>query len=98
MQKLLETRIEVDKKVMTEDLLGDLTLYVMDVDHFIITSKTIPVLEEESLLKRRVKAEVQGNKYSFILPPKIYRFYRLDENDYTIMVSDKDPNTLIVTI
>ncbi|MFQ6074702.1 MAG: hypothetical protein ACE5Z5_01015 [Candidatus Bathyarchaeia archaeon] len=95
---MLETRIEVDKRVVTEDLSGDLTLYVMDVDHFIITSKTIPILEEESLLKRRVKAEVQGDKYAFILPPKVYRFYHLDENDYTIMVSDKDPNILIVTV
>jgi len=67
----------------------------MDKDHFIITSKMIPTFEEESILKERVKAVSQGDKYVFILPSKIYH---LDENDYTVMVSEKDPKTFIVTI
>jgi len=40
----------------------------------------------------------EQNKYVFIIPIRIYNFYKLDENDYTAMASDKDPTTIIITI
>jgi len=46
----------------------------------------------------RVKVISQQNKHVIVLPPKVYNFYHLYENDYTIMASDKDPTTIIIAI
>ena len=73
-------------------------LYTMYADHFIITAKPQKTLEENTLTKMHVKVISQQNKYLIILPQKVYNFYHLDENDYTVMVSDKDPKTIIITI
>ena len=73
-------------------------LYAMDADHFIITAKPIKALEKGTLAKMPVRVVSQQDKYLIILPQKLYNFYHLDENDYTIMVSDKAPTNIIITI
>jgi len=73
-----------------------MTLYTMDADYMAITAKPQKVLEERALTKTPVKVISQKNKHIITLPPKIYNFYHLDENDYTIMTSDKDPTTIII--
>lgn len=99
MQKLAETRIEIDEKVTGGTKLPQtMILYTMDADHFIIAAKPLKALEESALTKTRVEAASQQNKHIIRLPSKIYNFYHLDENDYTIMASDKDPATIIITI
>jgi len=98
-QKLDETRIEVDEKVIAgEKLPKTMILYIMDIGHFIIATKPLKTLEESALTKANVEVASQKNKYTIKLPPNVYNFYHLDENDYTIMASDKDPNTIIIAI
>jgi len=99
MQKLAETRIEIDGKVTaSEKLLETMILYAMDIGHFVIAARPLKALEESSLTKAYVDVAIQQNKYTIKLPPKIYNFYHLDENDYTVMASDKDTATIIVSI
>jgi hypothetical protein len=99
MQKLVETRIEIDEKVTGGvKLPHTMILYTMDADHFVIAAKPLKTLEESALTKTHVEVVSQQNKHVIKLPSKIYNFYHLDENDYTIMVSDKDPSTIIITI
>lgn len=99
MQKLVKTRIEIDEKVTAGKKLPEtMTLYTMDADHIIITAKPLKALEEKALTKTRVKVISQQNERIIMLPPRIYNFYHLDENDYTIMASDKDPTTIIIAI
>lgn len=97
MQKLLKTRIEIHGKVTAGQKLPEtMTLYTVDSDHVIITAKPQKPLEERALTKTPVKVIKQKNKHIITLPPKIYHFYHLDESDYTIMASDKDPTTIII--
>jgi len=99
MQKVVETKIEIDEKVTAGEKLPEtMILYTMDADHFVITAKPLEALEENALMKISVKVIGQENKHVVILPPKICNFYHLDENDYTIMASDKDPTTIIIAI
>jgi hypothetical protein len=46
----------------------------------------------------RVKVVSEQNKNAIMLPLKIFNFYHLEENDYTIMASEKDPKTIVITI
>ena len=99
MQRLVETEIEFDEKVVAGEKLPEtMIVYVMDVEHFILTAKPIEHLEEDALTKTCAKVVSQQNKYIIKLPQKIYNFYHLDENDYTIMTSNRDPTTIIITI
>ena len=99
MQKPFETRIEIDEKVTGGIKLPQtMILYTMDADHFIIAAKPLKTLEESALTEMRVEVASQQGKHVIKLPSKIYNFYHLDENDYTIMASDKDPLTIIITI
>jgi hypothetical protein len=99
MQKLIETRIEIDEKITAGEKLPEpMILYTMDADHFVITVKPLKTLEERALTSTRVEVTSRQNKYVVKLPPKIYNFYHLDENDYTIMASDKDPTTIVIAI
>ena len=79
-------------------LLQAMILYTMDADHFIIAAKPLKTLEESALTKTRVDVANQQNKHIIKLPSRIFNFYRLDENDYTIMASAKDKTTIIITI
>ena len=99
MQRLAETRIEIDESVTAGEKLPEaMVLYAMDADHLVIAAKPLKVLEENALTKASAKVVSQQNKHIIMLPAKIYNFYHLDENDYTIMVSDKDPTTIIIAI
>jgi len=98
-QKLTETVIEANGKVIAAERLPKaMILYAMDMGHFVIASKPLEALEESALTKAHVEVVNQQNKYVIKLPTNIYNFYRLDENDYTLVASDKDPATIIVTI
>jgi len=99
MQKLVKTGIEIDEKVtIGKKLPEEMMLYTMDTDHLTITAKPLKALEKNALTKTHVKINRQQNKHIVMLPPKIYNFYHFDENDYTIMVSNKDPTTIIIAI
>jgi hypothetical protein len=99
MQKLIETRIEIDEKITASEKLPEtMILYTMDADHFVITVKPLKTLEERALTRTRVEVTSRQNKYVVKLPLKIYNFYHLDENDYTVMVSNKDPTTIVIAI
>ena len=99
MQKLVETRIEIDEKVTAGEKLPEtMILYNMDADHLVITAKPLKTLEKSALTKTSVKVVSQQNKHVVMLPTKIFNFYHLDENDYTIMASDKDPTTIIIAV
>jgi hypothetical protein len=99
MQKLETRTIEIDSKV-TEGvkLPASMILYAVAVDHFVITAKPLKNLEATALAKTRVAVAAGEDKVVIKLGTKIYGFYHLDENDYTVMVSEKDPATIVVTI
>ena len=99
MQKLVETRVEINEKVTGGiKLPKTMILYTMDADHFVIAAKSLKTQEESALTETRVEVASQQGKHVIKLPSKTYNFYHLDENDYTIMASDKDPLTIIITI
>jgi len=99
MQKVVETKIEINEKVTAGEKLPEtMILYTVDADHLVITAKPIQTLEESALTKTLVKVVSQQDKHVVMLPPKIYNFYHLNENDYTIMASGKDPTTIIIAI
>jgi hypothetical protein len=99
MQRLVETRIEIDEKVTKgEKLPEDMILYAVDAEHLVIAAKPLKTLEKKALIKTQVKVISEENKHVAKLPLKIYNFYHLDENDYTIMASDEDPTTIIIAI
>lgn len=75
-----------------------MTLYAVDFEHFVITAKPIKSLEEKALTKTKVKVISEQNKHVILIPLKIYNFYHLAENDYTIMASEKDPKTIMIAI
>ncbi|RJS77072.1 hypothetical protein CW707_02990 [Candidatus Bathyarchaeota archaeon] len=99
MQKLVEARIEVDEKITGGERLPEvMTLYAVDSEHFVITANPIKSLEDKALTKMQVKVVSEQNRHVIMLPLKIFNFYHLDENDYTIMTSEKDPKTIIIAI
>lgn len=99
MQKLVEARIDVNQKMTKgEKLPEDMILYAVDSEHFVIAAKPLKNLEEKALLKMNVKVVGEQNKHVIIIPQKIYDFYHLDENDYTVMTSEKDPTTIMIAI
>ena len=63
-----------------------------------IAAKPLKTLEAKAITKTQVKVASEQNKHVIVFPTKIYNFYHLDENDYTIMASEKDPTTIIVAI
>jgi hypothetical protein len=100
MQKLVETQtIEIDSKVTKGiKLPATMILYAVAADHFVITAKPLKDLEDNALAKTRVAVATVEDKIVIKLGTKIYSFYHLDESDYTVMVSEKDPATIVVTI
>jgi DNA polymerase elongation subunit (family B) len=99
MQKLVEARIEIDEKVtLGEKLPETMILYAVDTGHMVITAKPNEGLEEKAIIKTQVKVVKEENRHVILLPMKIYNFYRLDESDYTIMVSDRDPTTIMIAV
>lgn len=99
MQKLVKARIEVDEKITGGERLPEvMTLYAVDSEHFVITANPIKSLEDKALTKMQVKVVSEQNRHVIMLPLKIFNFYHLDENDYTIMTSEKDPKTIIIAI
>lgn len=100
MQEIVQQRvIEVDKKVVGNvNLPRTLILYTVDADHFVLSVKPLENLERAALTKKRVSVAVHQDKYLIKLPAKIYNFYQMDETDYTVMASGKDPATIIITV
>jgi hypothetical protein len=100
MQKLLESpTIEIDAKVTKGvKLPAKMILYAVAADRFVIAAKPIKDLEENALAKTRVAVVTKEGKITIRLGSKIYSFYHLDENDYTVMVSNKDPSTILVAV
>lgn len=99
MQRLVETSIEIDEKITKGEKLPEvMLLYAVDLEHFVITSKPLKKLEDKALTKTKVKVINEQNKHIIALPLKIYNFYHLEENDYTVMASEKDSKTILITI
>jgi hypothetical protein len=100
LQEIVKQRVvEVDKKVVGGvKLPRTLILYTVDAGHFVLSVKPLESLEETALTKTRVSVVVQQDKYLIKLPEKIYDFYQMDESDYTVMASDKDPATIIIAV
>ena len=99
MQKLVETAIEIDAKVTEVGKLPEtMILYAVDADHLVIVAKPLRALEEKALTKTDVRVVSRRNKYVIVIPTKLYDFYHLDENNYTVMTSDKDPLTITIAI
>jgi len=91
--------IEVDAKVVGDvKLPKTLVLYAVDAGHFVLSAKPLAHLDESALTKAQVPVTTQNNKYLLKLPLKIYNFYKMDESDYTVITSNKDPSTIIITV
>ena len=98
MEKLVEAQIEIDKKMVSAGLPSTMVLYALDSDHFVISSVRSRALAEKAPVSQRVHVTESGGRYIVHLPKKIYEFYRLEENDYSTMVSEKDPIKILVSI
>ena len=100
MQEVLKQHaIEFDKKVVGDvKLPRTLILYTVDAAHFVLSVKPLENLELTALTKARISVDVEDGKYLIRLPAKVYNFYQMDESDYTVMSSDKDPLTIIVVV
>ena len=91
--------IEFDKKVVGgAPLPKALVLYAVDAGHFVLSVKPLENLEKNALTKTRASVSVERQKYLIKIPPKVYSFYKIDESDYTVMASNKDPLTIIISI
>jgi len=90
--------IEVDKKIVPMPLPERLILYAVDSSHLLLAVKPIGSLETRALSKTTVKVASAREKYLIELPKKIYDFYHMDETDYTIMVSEIDPNAIEILL
>jgi hypothetical protein len=55
-------------------------------------------LEEKAITKAEVRVVAEKNKHVILIPMKICNFYRLDESDYTVMVSNKDPTIIMISV
>ena len=98
LKEIVTSEITVDKKLFTKPLPEIMILYAMDIDHLIITEKSNKAFEEKAIVKEKVRVFEYEETYTIKIPQKIYDFYRLDENDYTIMVSEKEPITIVIAI
>jgi hypothetical protein len=100
MQEILKQRIiEVDRKLVGGiELPETLILYTVDANHFVLSVKPLKSVEESALTKTRVSVIIEQEKFLIKLPAKIYNFYQMDESDYTVMASNKDPATIIVAV
>lgn len=97
-QELVTSTIEFSRKLVSGALPQKLVLYAVDSDHLILVPRESEELEKKALAKSLVEVAVQPDSYVLKLPRNVFEFYRLDENDYTVMVPEKDPETIIVTI
>jgi hypothetical protein len=99
MRKLVEYKVEISGKVTQGVKLPEtMILYVVDTEHMVLTAKPNKTLEEKAIAKTRVKVFEEKGKHVILIPTRIYNFYRLEESDYTVMVSDKDPATIMIAI
>jgi len=99
MQKLAGYRIEIDEKVTQGMKLPEtMILYAVDMEHMVLTAKPNKTLEEKAITKAEVRVVAEKNKHVILIPMKICNFYRLDESDYTVMVSNKDPTIIMIAI
>jgi len=100
MQEIVNQHIiEVAKKVVGDVVLpATLILYTVDADHFVLSVKPVASLEESALTKARASVTAEQDKYLIKLPVRIYNFYQMDESDYTVMASNRDPLTIIVAV
>jgi len=97
MDKLIEAELEIEKKMVKKQLPKVMHLYALDLDHFVITVKSVEQ-ERRALVKARVEVIPQEDRYILKIPRRVFEFYRLDENEYTVMVSEKEPINIIVSI
>jgi hypothetical protein len=97
MQKLVEHKIKVDEKITHGVKLPEtMFLYAVDTQRLVLTTRPNKTLEEKAIVKEKVKVFDEKSKYVIVIPAKIYNFYRLEESDYTVMVSEKEPTTIII--
>jgi len=73
-----------------------LVLYTVDAAHFVLSSKPINSLEKTALTVTHASVAAEQSKYLIKIPAKVYDFYKMDESDYTVMASKKDPITIII--
>ena len=98
MELMEKVSIEVDKSIIPMTLPEKLILYTVDSSHLLLATKPIRTLEAYALSKNNVRVTYAKNKYLIELPKKIYDFYHMDETDYTIMVSEINPNTIEILL
>jgi hypothetical protein len=91
--------LEVDEEVVEGlELPSRMVLYAVAADHFVIAASPVRELEEAALMKMRISVSSQSGKVVFKVPAKVYNFYGLDENNYAVMVSERIPPTVLVTL
>ena len=98
MEKLVEAKLEIEKKMVRKQLPKVMHLYALNLDHFVISAKKAAVLEGKALVNARVEVLAQENRYVLKIPRRVFEFHRLDENDYTVMVSEKEPRSIVITV
>jgi hypothetical protein len=97
-EEFAKQSVSFDRKLVKTPLPKEVTLYAINSDHFILSTHDSSTLDGQALVKTRVNVDSEDGTYVVRLPASVYRFYQLDENDYTVMVSEKDPTHIIVAL
>ncbi len=98
MEKLVEAELEIERKMVPKQLPKIMYLYAVDLDHFVISAKKVDVIADKALVKAEVHVLSKEDKFVLKIPRRVFEFYRLTENDYTVMVSEKEPTSIIVSV
>ena len=97
MEQIQVKEIKISKKIAPK-LPERLILYVASNEFFILAPEQIPFFDETAIWKGEIHSRTNKDLLIFEIPLRIYEFYQLDENDYTVMVSEKTPKVIQVHI
>ena len=98
MEKLVEAELEIERKIVPKQLPKVMYLYAVDLDHFVISAKKVDAMADKALVKAEVQVLSKEDRFVLKIPRRVFEFYRLEENDYTVMASEKEPVSIIVTV
>ncbi|MBI2936659.1 MAG: hypothetical protein HYY22_00475 [Thaumarchaeota archaeon] len=98
MEKLVKADLEIERKMVPKQLPKVMYLCAVDLDHFVISAKKDDAMADKALVKAEVQVLPKEDGFVLKLPRRIFEFYRLEENDYTLIVSEKEPTSIVVAV
>jgi len=97
MEQIQIKEIKISKK-MTLRLSRRLILYAANNKFLILAPEPIPLFDQTAIWKGEIQSRTNKDQIVLEIPTRIYEFYNLDENDYTVMVSEEKPEIIQIHI